>query len=241
MKKRTLIVAIGLAALSALLYFIQFVLYHDLRDTTFYMLQDWAFLPLQVALVTVIVGSVVEGREKANRLEKTQMLTSTFFSEVGLDLLKMLEPAVKNADVLKNSLAIAPEWTSQDFAKAKAAVRTADPAVELKTEEMKKLRELLCAGRMAMLVISSNPALLEHEGFTDMLWAVFHLTDELSLRNLDTLSQADRAHINSDAQRVLTETLANWVRHMEHLKKEYPYLFQLEVYRNPFAARRPQI
>lgn len=92
---------------------------------------------------------------------------------------------------------------------------------------------------MTLLVIASNPSLLEHESFTDLLWAIFHLTDELSYRtNLQDLSAGDLMHLNADTERVLKELLLNWLCHMEFLQKEYPYLYQLEVHRNPFAEQK---
>ena len=267
MKKRSALIVASLVLLSVLLYLLQNFLFHDSRDTFFYMLQDWAFLPIQVALVTVIAGSIISRNEKESRIEKTRMLASSFFSELGEDLLVKLKPCVENESDLRPLLAVTPDWKEKDYDDAAAALKSADIRVNLKGTKpegtkpdgtkpegtkpdgtkpdgtgcagtnLADLRDLLNAGKMSMLVISSNPVLLEHEDFSDMLWAIFHLTDELTLRNLEALSPADLAHLNSDAQRVLRETLLNWIRHMAHLKSDYPYLFQLEMYRSPFAGK----
>lgn len=231
-------VIVLLALLSAAIYAVQFALFHDLRDTAFYMLQDWAFLPIQVALVTIIAGRIVNQREKESRVEKTRMLASSFYSELGSDLLEKLKPLAKDPAALAPLLRIQDSWTTRDFLRAASAVKALEPPVRCTPETLAELRTLLTEKRASLLVIASNPALLEHESFTDMLWAVFHLSDELTLRgDLTALSPADLAHLDSDAQRVLTQTLANWLCHMEHLHAEYPYLFQLELYRNPFVPR----
>ncbi|MEA5074550.1 MAG: hypothetical protein VB030_10285, partial [Eubacterium aggregans] len=74
MKKYTTPIIIGiLFGISALIYAVQFFVFHDSRDTFFYLLQDWAFLPVQIAVVTIAVGKLVESREKKDRMEKTQM------------------------------------------------------------------------------------------------------------------------------------------------------------------------
>lgn len=65
MKKYTTPIIIGiLFGISALIYAVQFFVFHDSRDTFFYLLQDWAFLPVQIAVVTIAVGKLVESREK---------------------------------------------------------------------------------------------------------------------------------------------------------------------------------
>ena len=237
MKKRSSnLVILLLVLLSAAVYAVQFALFHDLRDTAFYMLQDWAFLPVQVALVTIIAGRIVSQREKESRVEKTRMLASTFYSELGGDLLQTLKPLTREPEAIAPLLRIESGWTPREFARAAEAVKALQPAVCCTPETLMQVRALLTERRASLLIIASNPALLEHESFTDMLWAVFHLSDELALRgDLNLLSQADLSHLNSDVQRVLTQTLANWLCHMDHLHAEYPYLFQLELYRNPFV------
>ncbi|MPN25934.1 hypothetical protein SDC9_173355 [bioreactor metagenome] len=81
-----------------------------------------------------------------------------------------------------------------------------------------------------------NPNLLEHETFTDMLWAVFHLTDELLAReNIESLPESDIKHLENDVKRVFNSILVQWVGYMNHLKSDYPYLFSLELRRNPFS------
>jgi hypothetical protein len=80
-----------------------------------------------------------------------------------------------------------------------------------------------------------NPNLLEHDSFTDMVWAVFHLADELSARqSLSQLPHPDLNHLEGDMKRALRMMMLQWLSYMRHLQAEYPYLFSLEVRRNPF-------
>ena len=85
-----------------------------------------------------------------------------------------------------------------------------------------------------------NPNLLEHDTFTDTLWAVFHLTDELAHReDLKSLPETDVRHLSGDIDRAYKCIVAEWLEYMKHLKRDYPYLFSLAVRTNPFdpAAR----
>ena len=79
-----------------------------------------------------------------------------------------------------------------------------------------------------------NPNLLEHETFTELLWAVFHLTEELEYRaDLDKLPHTDMVHISGDIKRVYVLLLNRWIDYVMHLKDQYPYLYSLAVRTNP--------
>lgn len=236
MKKNSAVwIVVLLVFLSAGLYFLQYILFHDWRDTSFYMLQDWAFLPIQVALVTVIAGKIVSDIEKSSRLEKTRLLSSSFFGEMGNDLIWLMEPLAENRGKLEKTLAVHENWETRDFITAAKTIRNMEIPMHCDAKDFEQMKRFLEEKRMTLLVISSNPALLEHESFTDMLWAVFHFTDELEERNdMQKLAKEDRMHLDTDASRVLKWLLVNWIFYLEHLKKEYPYLYRLEAQKNPF-------
>ena len=74
-----------------------------------------------------------------------------------------------------------------------------------------------------------------HEQFTELLWAVFHLADELSHRpTVQNLPERDYEHLSGDIQRAYALLTREWLSHLEHLKVSYPYLFSLAVRTNPF-------
>ena len=80
-----------------------------------------------------------------------------------------------------------------------------------------------------------NPNLLEHESFTNLLWSVFHLTEELiHRRNLKDLPESDYQHLAGDIKRVYHLLILEWLDYMKHLKNNYPYLFSLAIRTNPF-------
>jgi hypothetical protein len=85
-----------------------------------------------------------------------------------------------------------------------------------------------------MLRLLENPILLEHEGFTDCLWAVFHLEEELVAReSLRNLPAPDLAHLGVDAERAYSRLLAQWLAYMIHLRQAYPFLFSFLARTNP--------
>jgi len=85
------------------------------------------------------------------------------------------------------------------------------------------------------MYLLGNPNLLEHESFTDLLWAVFHLAEELGSRDsVSSLSYSDREHLAGDIRRVNALLSLEWLAYMQHLEEDYPYLFSLAVRTNPF-------
>lgn len=90
-------------------------MYHDWKDTSFYMLQDWAFLPIQIALVTVVVGKIMNDHEKQERLEKTRILTSSFFSDLGNELMAALVPSIADVQGIQKAVLPDQNWTKKDF------------------------------------------------------------------------------------------------------------------------------
>jgi hypothetical protein len=78
--------------------------------------------------------------------------------------------------------------------------------------------------RQFLLALLENPNLLEHERFTDLLWATFHLTEELEVReSLSGLPEADIKHVAVDIQRVYCHLIVEWLFYVEHLKANYPF------------------
>lgn len=98
-----------------------------------------------------------------------------------------------------------------------------------------ELRNFLVEKRDFLLRLLENPNLLEHESFTELLWAVSHLTEELIARaDVSTLSNADYAHLSGDIKRAYLALIFEWLEYMRHLKDDYPYLFSFAVRMNPF-------
>ena len=93
-----------------------------------------------------------------------------------------------------------------------------------------------------MLTLLENPQIFEHDRFTDLLHAVFHLTEELNARErLTDLPVTDYAHLSVDLTRVYSSLVIEWLEYMQHLKKKFPYLFSLSMRTNPFDSHASAI
>lgn len=227
--------ALLLVSVSAALYVIHYVLFGDVHAVLFYFVMDVAFLPVSVLVVGVIVESLLARRERRTVRNKLNMVIGAFFSEIGNRLLASLTPAVDRREELRAHLDVKSRWNRQDFDKAAAFARALDHAIDIDLLDLPALRDQLTGHRDFMVRLLENPLLLEHTQFIDLLWAIFHLCEELDYRpDLSDLPAADRAHLARDTRRVYGQLAGTWVEYAQHLKDAYPFLFALVVRTHPF-------
>jgi hypothetical protein len=229
-------IAGGLVAAAALVYVVDFAAYPDLRATMgFYTLLDIAFIPLNVLIVGLFINRLLALRERAELLHKMNMVIGAFFSQVGSDLIAGLSRFDAHLDEDRPHLLFGAHWSAADFDEHRRAVRGDAHEMDLDRGDLRPIKEMLESQRSFILGLMQNGNLLEHAGFTDALWAVSHLGEELSARaDLTALPPADRAHIELDMARAYGRLLGEWLGYVRHLKADYPYLFSFAVRTNPF-------
>ena len=227
--------AMSLVALSAVVYFVHFLIFRDAHHIFIYMIGDIAFVFIEVLMVTLIIHGVLSLREKRAIMDKLNMVIGAFFTEVGTGLLQRIAALDEDFYEVRQNLLLNKDWTRRDFAQAGKRMAEYDYTIEVKPEALDELRDFLLAKREFLLRLLENPNLLEHESFTDVLWAVTHLAEELSHRaTAYGLPAADYEHLAGDVSRAYARTIGEWLTYMEHLQRKYPYLFSLAVRTNPF-------
>lgn len=223
-----------LLIVSLALYGVDYLFLGGGREIASGFLGNFAFLPVYVLFVTLMIERVLKERERSSLRQKLNMVIGVFFSEVGAELLRNLTGFLTAPEELRRRLQVRAQWTGRDFRELAAFLATYEPLVESRRGDLALLRDFLVGKREFMLRLLENPNLLEHNEFTDLLWAVFHLTDELMARkHLAELSPADLEHLAGDIRRAFGHLLREWVIYLSHLKADYPYLFSLAVRLNP--------
>ena len=76
-----------LILLSALVYYIHFLIFRDARHIFIYLIGDIAFVFLEVFLVTLVVHNLLAHREKQALFKKMNVVVGAFFSVVGRELI----------------------------------------------------------------------------------------------------------------------------------------------------------
>ncbi len=181
-------------------------------------------------------------REKLVRMNKLNMVIGVFFSEVGNRLILIFAQADPRFEEIHKGLIITEKWTHEDFLRVSEHLGGLKYGVEIAHMDLTALKEFLVKQRDFLVRLLENPTLLEHEAFTNLLRAVFHLTEELAYR--EDLSQSpgtDRSHLGGDINRVYPLLVHQWLDYMEYLKVNYPYLFSLAMRTNPFHRQASPI
>ncbi len=229
-----LVLGVILILLSALGYYIHFLIFRDAHHIFIYLIGDIAFVFLEVFLVTLVVHNLLAVREKQALFKKMNMVIGAFFSEVGRGLIKHCIVFDPQSEMLAKKLILRSEWTNLQFKQLRKELSGYACDIDCKKGNLGELKNFLVGKRAFLLALLENQNLLEHESFTDLLWSVFHLTEELEGRDdLSNLPAKDYEHLVNDIKRVYRQLLGQWVMYMKHLKLNYPYLFSLSANVDP--------
>jgi len=226
--------AIFLAA-SALFYYVHYLIFGDPHHIFIYLLGDFAFLPLEVFLVVIVIERILTRREKQAIMYKLNMVIGAFFSEVGNRLLADLIGHFDNREEIARHLNVSEGWTPKDFKAAAAFAYHLEIDLDVRRIDLEGLKAFLARKRLYLLTLLENPNLLEHDRFTDLLWATTHLDEELEARpSLKDLPQKDLEHLAVDIQRMYDHLASEWLDYVEYLKSSYPFLYSLILRTHPF-------
>jgi len=237
-----ILLGLSLIVLSAIFYLLHYAIFRDAHHILLYLIGDIAFVFIEVLLVTLIIHQLLGEREKRVMLKKLNMVIGAFFSEVGTGLLKIFSDFDSDTDKIRKVLVVTNDWSETEFSEGSKRIKNYNIKMDRQRVDLEKLKSFLIGKRNFLLGLLENPNLLEHESFTDLLWAVFHLTEELENRvDVKRLPDNDFAHLSSDIKRAYILLVVQWLSYMKHLKNDYPYLFSLAIRTNPFDPKASPI
>lgn len=223
-----------LTILSAAIYFIQYLIFHQTENTLFYLLQDLAFVPIQVVMVTIILNRFLNIMETRKKIKKINVIISTFFVEAGISIMNVMAHFNRNNNEFCELIKI-NELNKKKDNHVKKLVKEFQYDIYADPNKLVELAVMLSNYKTYMLNMLENSNLLEHDSFTDMLWATFHVADELQTRgDFKNLSQNDVDHLSNDILRAYTAMIMEWINYMSYLHDEYPFLYALAITKNPF-------
>ncbi|MFC1998678.1 hypothetical protein ACFLVR_03435 [Chloroflexota bacterium] len=226
---------VALVVVSAVTYAIHFAIFRDAHHIFIYMVGDIAFVPIEVLMVVLIVHRLLDARERRSRLEKLNMVIGAFFGEIGTSSLTYISDLDLNLDSMRKELIVTSDWDDKEFDRVSRIIKKYNYEVQINARNLGEMKQMLTEKMEFLIRMFENPILLEHETFTDLLRAVFHLADELANRDDVTgLPDTDMMHLTGDTNRAYGFLAQMWLEYMEHLKDNYPYLFSLAMRVNPF-------
>lgn len=224
-----------LAAASTLLYLLHYLIFRDAHHIFVFLLHDIAFVPVHVLILTLIIDRWLNEREKRATINKLNMVVGAFFNELGTTLLKTLPAFDEEPRRIAAELLVDGTWPDKRFIETRLLVANSHFVIDSRRGDLAALKALMAESRDFLLRLLENSSLNQYESFTDLLLSVSHLSDELAQRpSVDNLPETDYDHLSMDIKRAYRHLIFEWLRHMHHLKRDYPYLFSLAVRMNPF-------
>ena len=188
-----------------------------------------------VGVVANSIDYMVAQRERKLSDKKINMLIGVFFSEVGTNLLKKFSFVDPKIEEIRSALIVSNKWSESDFSHAASVLKNRVSILDSSAINLKELNEFLVYHKSLLLSLLENPQMIEHESFIPLLISVFHLNEELSMRErLHDLPASDHAHLTGDINRIYGLLIIEWLTYMKHLKQNYPHLFSLAMRTNPF-------
>ena len=207
-----------------------------------YIWTHLGFIPVDILIVAFVLDEIISKKEKEAMMEKLDMIMSTFFSEVGNDLISQLSSVNKHkADT--SYLESIKSWDDKDYENKLKEIKNinipfrAYVTSEDREEYLTNIRNLLINKREFIVGLLNNPNLLEKEEFTKLLTAILHLDEELEHRpDLSKVTDVDFNHLNGDMERIYNILIHEWIYYLRYLNKHYPYMIALIIRTNPFDA-----
>jgi hypothetical protein len=192
-----------------------------------------AFLPVQVIFVTFIINRFLNIMEKRKNAKKINVIISAFYVEAGASIMRTMSEFSQNHNEV--SIAIQKEFKKINVNETKGFVKSLNFDIYADPNKLDKLSVLLAEKKAFTLSMLENSNLMEHDSFTDMLWAVFHVADELQTRgDLKNLSKGVVNHLSNDILRAYSALVQEWIAYMFYLHTDYPYLYETAKNKSPF-------
>ena len=149
--------SIIMVLLIIIIYGSNYLVLGDAEHIISYVWTHLGFIPVDILLVAFLLDEIIEKKEKEAMLEKLDMLMSTFFSEVGNELISQLSTVNKYKASTENLKSI-KNWNEEDFDNKLSELKkstvdfSADVPVEQREEFLENLRTLL-AGKREFIII----------------------------------------------------------------------------------------
>jgi voltage-gated potassium channel len=211
----------GLQPLDALYFVIVKIVTVGSGDISPYMVPNkvitLAIIPTGVDCFVAVAANAIEyfiaGRECTERMRNMNMLVGVFSSEAGTSLLRMF---------------------------------SADPAIDEIWDALVisgVVNRFLSQNKHLVLAMLENPYLIDHNTFTELMQALFHVTEKPRVcERVVDLPETDYVHLSGDINRVYSLLIwENCSAYMQHMNVNYPNLFSLAMRTNPFDAHASPI
>jgi len=189
-----------------------------------------------LGVIANITEIFLNRRDKQSRNQKLNMVRGLFMSELGRELIRECISNDNSIGEVSGKLYISNKWDDKSYNAAFEVLKKHSYHVNHKSIDFKRIRDLLYEKKEFIIRLLENPAVQEHERFTDLLRSSFHLYEEYAYRfDIESdLEEEDYEHLAGDINRIYVNLLMEWVAYMKYIQLDYPYLFTHACKINPF-------
>lgn len=238
----TMIFALIITGIATFFYLLHYLIFQDSAYIMKDLISQLAFMPVFYFLSTMILDRVIEKKEIIEKARKLNLLVGLFFSEFGSMLIEKIARFEKDFSIIQERMRVDDNWNAGDFSEAQAFLQRNSSQIDTQLGDLEQLKTYLLKNRHFLVSALENQYIQEHEAFSELLMALFHLCDEMKFReSFQDLPNSDLNHLAGDIRRVTDLLLLEWICYLEHLKSEYPYMFSLAVRSNPFKQGKSVI
>jgi hypothetical protein len=191
-----------------------------------------------LTIITSVTQMLIQRGQNRVHRHRLNMLIGVFFTEIGNRLLRILTRFDPEIDTVRQEFFVNDKYTEVEFNHLRRRLRHYDFTISSERIDLDELLAFLKEKGDLLIRELENPDLIEHESFTELLWAVVHLRDELlSRESLSGLPESDMAHLANDVVRIYRLLTMQWTNYLQYLKGAYPFLFSLALRTNPFVEK----
>ena len=233
-----------IAIIAFILIYGSYYLFHpDLTEIVVYIWKHLGLIAVDVLVVVLLVEGLLSKKENEILQEKLDMILSSFYMEVGNELIYKLA-SINSEDTYSNRLKAIHDWDLKDYDNALKVLKQNPVKFSTDLDENERfvflndLRIFLKGNRKFLMDLINNPNLFEKIEFSELLMAISHLSEELEYqKDLQNISENDFNHLVFDMNRVYVSLVYEWIRYLRFNKKNHPYVIDIVLRTNPFNKR----
>ncbi len=188
-----------------------------------------------LTIITNLTQMLIQRGQNRLRRRRLNMMIGVFFTEVGNHLLHMFTSFDPNVGDIRGECTLEQNCSEMDFVELRKLLRSYKYPIDPTMMDLESVIGLLMEKGDFLIRQVENSDMIEHESYTELLWEIIHIRDELISRvDIANLPESDLEHLSNDIRRAYADLVKQWLGYMQHLRRSYPYLFSLALRTNPF-------
>jgi len=228
--KYIITLGVMLSIFSAVLYFVNFLLFGDAHHLITAFGEELAFMPVYIFITAVVAEQLLWRSQKNEISRRTNALVGTFFNEIGHEIIRILTKHDSNFAALRANIQLDEGW---DTSKVKSIHKLAGNykyGAPKGIEDILEIGELLNSKKDFILILMSNASLIEKDEFSELLLSVNHIYEALkTMGDISGISRELIDHFHSDIERMYKNLIIVWSGYLSTIEKEDPYLYRLAI------------